>query len=66
MILTINGQAREINQVGTLADLLAQLQLSPERVVVELNGQILCADQLGTNALSPGDKIELVQFVGGG
>ncbi len=66
MILTINGQAREINQVGTLADLLAQLQLSPERVVVELNGEILCADQLGANALSPGDKIELVQFVGGG
>ncbi len=66
MILTINGQEREITQVETLTDLLDQLQLSPERIVVELNGQILSSEQHRASRLVPGDKIELVQFVGGG
>lgn len=66
MKLTINGQNKVIEEVDSLTQLLAQLNLSPERVVVELNGSILTTEQHQDTSLQSGDCIELIQFVGGG
>ena len=66
MKLTINGEERSIPPQLTVAQLLEQLQLDPERVVVELNRRILPPDSLTETVLTPGDNLELVQFVGGG
>jgi thiamine biosynthesis protein ThiS len=66
MKLTINGQKKHIEGTDNLTQLLEQLQLSPQRVVVELNGSILTTDQHHGTVLQEGDTLELVQFVGGG
>jgi thiamine biosynthesis protein ThiS len=66
MKLTINGQNRDIEKSGSLRLLLEQLQLSPERVVVELNGSILATEQYHETVLQDGDNLELIEFVGGG
>jgi thiamine biosynthesis protein ThiS len=66
MELTINGKERDFSSPLTVAQLLEQLQLDPERVVVELNRRILAPDTLTEAVLNPGDSLELVQFVGGG
>jgi thiamine biosynthesis protein ThiS len=45
---------------------LNQLGLDPRTVVVELNRKIIRRPQLEETALSEGDAVELVHFVGGG
>ena len=66
MQLKINGQSRSFAAPLNVAELLAQLQLTPERVVVELNRHILTADNHSATTLQDGDCLELIQFVGGG
>lgn len=65
MQLNINGQLREFTEPMTISQLLLQLELTPERVVIELNKEILTADAHNT-PLKNGDALELIQFVGGG
>lgn len=65
MHLTINGQSREM-AAGTLADLLVELQLDVSHVAVELNQAIVARDQFATTSLKDDDRLEVIQFVGGG
>ncbi len=65
MRITINGQPRETTR-STVAAILQEINLSPERVVVELNRSILPRDLFAETSLSEGDALEIVQFVGGG
>lgn len=65
MQLIINGQQRTFDSPLTIDHLLLQLQLSPERVVIELNNEILTAEA-HTTPLNEGDTLEIIQFVGGG
>lgn len=65
MQLVINGQPREAN-VHTLAELLADLQLEASHVAVELNQAIIEREQFANTRLSDQDRLEVIQFVGGG
>ena len=66
MHLTVNGESRECAEGMTVTQLLEQLGVQPERVVVEVNLTILKRAQHPQTALREGDRIEIVQFVGGG
>ena len=66
MKLVINGEARELNSISTLSDLLAHLTLKPDRVAVELNRDLIPRDRWAQTQLADGDKLEIVHFVGGG
>ncbi|MDX2493568.1 MAG: sulfur carrier protein ThiS [Desulfuromusa sp.] len=66
MKLIINGNTKEYQESLTVQQLLQKLNLSPDRVVVELNRQILSPDIHIKTELKSEDTIELVQFVGGG
>ena len=66
MTLTINGEAREFTSVSTLAELVAQLDMKPDRVAVELNRELVRRDRWPATQLAEGDKLEIVHFVGGG
>ena len=65
MHYTINGQEEERSATSLLA-LLDERGNDAAKVVVELNGQIIPKDRYATTGLSEGDRLELVQFVGGG
>lgn len=65
MQLNVNGQLRDFPEPLTISQLLQQLALVPERVVIELNNEILTAEDYST-LLKNGDALELIQFVGGG
>jgi thiamine biosynthesis protein ThiS len=58
---------RAVASGTTLAQLLAELELDPRMIVVELNREIL-RDRTHFESLTlrPGDTLELVHFVGGG
>ena len=64
--ITVNGNDRRVPSPATLADLLLHLSLDPRQVVVELNREIIRRARLAEVALTDGDSVELVHFVGGG
>jgi thiazole synthase len=63
--ITLNGAPHRSAAV-TIADLVRELELTPEKVAVERNGEIVPRSTLGDAALAEGDTLEIVHFVGGG
>ena len=66
MTIRLNGDAHEVADDATVAALLESLDIRGRRVAVELNRDILPKERYDGTRLSPGDVIEVVQFVGGG
>ncbi len=66
MIVTINGEAREVAAGLTVAGLLGNLGLGAGRVAIERNLEILPRARWDDTAVQPGDTYEIVHFVGGG
>jgi len=66
MNLIVNGHPQTSADGLSLTGLLEQLHLDPQRVAVELNQQVILRENFGTTDLNDGDRLELVQFVGGG
>lgn len=64
--LTVNGEPRRIAYGSTIADLVTGLGLNPAKVAVEHNAEIAPRSILAEIALSDGDVLEIVHFVGGG
>ena len=64
--VTINGEPREVEAGTTVARLIEQLALAPERLAVELNREVLRRARWPETELSEGDRVEIVHFVGGG
>ena len=63
--LTVNGEPRT-SAAATIAGLVGELGLRPEKVAVERNGTIVPRSTLGEAPLADGDVLEIVHFVGGG
>jgi thiazole synthase len=63
--ITLNGELRRTT-AATIADLVRELDLAPEKVAVERNGEIVPRSTLETALLSTQDTLEIVHFVGGG
>lgn len=64
--LTVNGEARVVPAGTTIAGLLEVLGLQPGQAAVERNGEVVPRARHGETALSAGDVLEVVTFVGGG
>lgn len=62
----VNGQARTWRNGATVADLLRDLEITTERVAVELNLEILDRAVFGERVLKDGDRLEILGFIGGG
>ena len=63
--ITLNG-APHRSAAATIADLVRELDLAPEKVAVERNGAIVPRSTLAEAALNADDVLEIVHFVGGG
>jgi sulfur carrier protein len=66
MNLTVNGQRKNFSAPLNVEQLLTFLKLKRDRVVVELNREILTADKYVDIELQDDDTLEIIQFVGGG
>jgi len=64
--IEVNGQPREVASGVTVAALLSELGIGGGPVAVERNRVIVPRAEHAATALSEGDKLEVVQFVGGG
>lgn len=66
MEVIVNGNQQRLNPASSLQDLLETLQLTQGRIAVELNGEIVPKSSFRQHQLNEGDKIEIVQAIGGG
>lgn len=63
--ITVNGETRR-SEAATIAGLVRELGLKPEKVAVEANAVIVPRSTLDDASLKDGDVLEIVHFVGGG
>ncbi len=66
MELIVNGSSRTVAAGILLVDLIEQMQLGGRRLAVELNGDVLPRSQYPNTTLADGDRLEIVQAIGGG
>jgi thiamine biosynthesis protein ThiS len=66
MNIYLNGEAREVPEKLSLAALLGWLNLPADRVAVERNREIASKSTWDEIIIQPGDRLEVVHFVGGG
>lgn len=62
----VNGEQREIPDGLSVETLLEDLRLPADRVAVERNLEIVPRDRWDVTLLEVGDRLEIVQLVGGG
>jgi len=66
MRATVNGETMELPEGLTVSTLLQHLGVRAERIAVERNGEVVKQAQHREQKLAPGDRLEIVTFVGGG
>ncbi|MDN5872320.1 MAG: sulfur carrier protein ThiS [Nitrococcus sp.] len=64
--ITLNGEVREVRNGLTVAELVAELELSGRRLALEINEALLPRGRFGEYRIRGGDRIEIVQAIGGG
>ena len=66
MRINVNGEEHAAQEGMTVEALVAQLALRPERLAIELNGEVVRRADWQRTTLGEGDRVEIVHFVGGG
>jgi sulfur carrier protein len=66
LVIQVNGETRETAAGTTITALLTQLGLNSGRVAIEYNLHILPKTKWDDTQVAHGDRLEIVQFVGGG
>ena len=66
MNISVNGETRQFGQALNIRELLVALGQDPAKVAVERNLEIVPRGAYASVLLGEGDRIEIVQFVGGG
>jgi len=66
MNIIINGENREIDESNSISQVLKALSLDGKVMAAAVNMEIVKQDAWDGYILSDGDKLELLDFVGGG
>jgi len=66
MDIIINGQIKEFKVDSTLQNVLSELSLDGKVMAAAVNMDIVKQDSWNSYTLKDGDKVELLDFVGGG
>lgn len=66
MQLLVNGACIELPEAASVVVLIERMQLIGKRLAVELNGEILPRSAHPETRLRDGDRVEIVQAIGGG
>jgi thiamine biosynthesis protein ThiS len=64
--IVVNGESQSVPKGATVLSLLSVLGITPDRVAVELNRNIVRQQLWAETPLEAGAQVEIVQFVGGG
>ena len=64
--ITVNGKQMTVNLKYSLKKLIDKLKLPIKKVAIELNREIVNKRRINKIILKSGDRIEIVNFIGGG
>ncbi len=64
--IQLNGKKVKVLKDSNIKDLIKKYKLDEKKIAIELNGTILPKKRYGNKKLKDNDKIEIVQFIGGG
>ena len=64
--IQLNGNPYKINDPTNLNELLNKLKIEKNKVAIEVNGEIVQKDKYESFILRKDDKVEIVNFIGGG
>ncbi len=62
----LNGEPCRIEGDSSLSALIARLNMKRGRIAVELNGEVVPKAEHDKVVLRDGDRLEIINFVGGG
>ncbi len=62
----LNGEVRQLDVPVTVRALLSLLELERRRVAVAINDAVVPKSRFGEVRVSEGDRVEVIQAVGGG
>lgn len=66
MTIIVNGEARDFEAACTMEQLIKSLNLEGKVMAAAVNMNIVKQEAWGSHELHDGDKVELLDFVGGG
>ncbi|MBK1692505.1 thiamine biosynthesis protein ThiS [Ectothiorhodospira mobilis] len=66
MELTVNGETHRVPEETTAQMLLERLELAGRRLAMEVNGELVPRSTFPEHRFAPGDRVEIVQAIGGG
>ena len=67
MKITVAGEAKEVQDGLTVAELITQENVeTPEYVTVSVNDEFIKSEDFSTHKLNEGDVVEFLYFMGGG
>lgn len=64
--MLLNGKEVALEKEKTIAQLLSENKVNENRVVVELNKEIIVKEDFSKINLKDDDTVEVISFVGGG
>ena len=64
--IQLNGKKVKIHSNFTIKDLIKKYKLKENKIAIEINGIILLKTSYKNKTVKNLDKIEIVQFIGGG
>jgi len=66
MTIVVNGETKEYTQELTLLEMMKDLDIVDKVMAAAVNMNIVKQEIWGSHRLNDGDKVELLDFVGGG
>ena len=64
--MQVNGKEYALKESRSLVELLRELKVDPNRIVVEINYEIVNREDIEGRLLNEDDSIEIISFMGGG
>jgi thiazole synthase len=64
--IRLNGEPHSLSEQTSLAELLRQIGVNPQKVAVAKNLEVVLRGELPQVRMQEGDEIEIFQAVGGG
>ena len=66
MEIFVNGESRQVQESYSIIQLLEEMDLSGKRLALEINEEIVPKSRHTDYLISAGDKVEIVNAIGGG
>ena len=66
MHIILNGDEKEISEGLTAAGLINELGLKDQHIALEVNEELVARSSLARHVLRVGDRVEIIQAIGGG